>query len=84
MKNEFLSGNQVLCDFHIMLFEEIFGVSSCCMQPRGGFIYFTIRGRVAEQGIIFRIPTPGQGIIFVEIGFMTGCIYVIFDSERSF
>ena len=22
---------------------------------------FSVQGRVAEQGIIFRIPTPGQG-----------------------
>ena len=53
---------------------------------RGGgvLIYFSVRGRAAEQGIIFRIPTPGQGIIFVKIGSMTGSIFVIFDSERSF
>ena len=54
--------------------------------PRGGgvLIYFSVRGRAAEQGIISRIPTPGQGIIFVKIGSMTGSIFVIFDSERSF
>ena len=45
---------------------------------------FSVRGRAAEQGIIFRIPTPGQGIIFVKIGSMTGSIFFIFDSERSF
>ena len=47
-------------------------------------IYFSVRGRAAEQGIILRIPSPGQGIIFVKIGSMTGPIFVIFDSERSF
>ena len=54
--------------------------------PGGGgvLIYFSVRGRAAEQGIIFRIPTPGQGIIFVKIGSMTGSIFVIFDSKRSF
>ena len=54
--------------------------------PRGGggtHIFFR-RVRAAEQGIIFRIPTPGQGIVFVEIGSMTGSIFVIFDSKRSF
>ena len=53
---------------------------------RGGgvLIYFSVRGRAAEQGIIFRIPTPGQGIIFVKICSMTGSIFVIFDSEKSF
>ena len=45
---------------------------------------FFCTGRAAEQGIIFRIPTPGQGIIFVKIGSMTGSKFVIFDSERSF
>ena len=50
----------------------------------GVLVYFSVQGRAAEHGIIFRIPTPGQGIIFVEIGSMTGCIYVISDSERSF
>ena len=55
-------------------------------QVPGGWvlIYFSVRGRAAEQGIILRIPTPGQGIIFVKIGSMTGSIFVIFDSERSF
>ena len=53
--------------------------------PGGGvLIYFSVRGRAAGQGIIFRIPTPGQGFIFVKIGFMTGSIFVFFDSERSF
>ena len=57
----------------------------CRAGPGGGvLIYFSVRGRAAEQGIIFRIPTPGQGIIFVKIGSMTGSIFVIFDSERSF
>ena len=51
---------------------------------RGVLIYFSVQGRAAEQGIIFRILTPGQGIIFVKIGSMTGYIFVIFDSERSF
>ena len=41
-------------------------------SPEGGggvLIYFSVRGRAAEQGITFRIPNPGQGIIiFVEIG----------------
>ena len=74
--------------------------------PGEVLIYFSVRGRAAEQGIIFRIPTPGQGIIFriptpgqgiifriptpgqgiifVKISSMTGSIFVIFDSERSF
>ena len=47
-------------------------------------IYFSVRGRAAEQGIVFRIPAPGQGIIFAKIGSMTGFIFVIFDSEGSF
>ena len=63
--------------------------TSLALVPRVGapgevLIYFSVRGRAAEQGIIFRIPTPGQGIIFVKIGSMTGSIFVIFDSERSF
>ena len=37
-------------------------------------IYFSVRGRAADQGIIFRISTPEQGIIFVQIGSMTGSI----------
>ena len=55
-------------------------------HTRGGgvLIYFSVRGRANEQGIIFRIQTPGQGIIFVKICSMTGSIFVIFDSERSF
>ena len=55
-----------------------------CSAPGGVLIYFSVRGRATEQGIIFRIPTPGQGIIFVKIGSMTGSTFVIFDSERSF
>ena len=27
----------------------------------GVLIHFSVRERAAEQGIIFRIPTPGQG-----------------------
>ena len=57
------------------------------LPPRGGgglLIYFSVRGRAAEQGIIFRIPTPGQGIVFVKIGFVTGSIFVSCDSKRSF
>ena len=42
---------------------------------RGALIYFSVRGRAAEQGIIFRIPTPGQGIIFVKIGSTIGSIW---------
>ena len=56
-------------------------------EARGGTHIFFLHGdvRAAEQGrIIFRIPTLGQGIIFVKIGSMTGSIFVIFDSERSF
>ena len=56
------------------------------LAPRGEgvLIYFSARGRAAEQGVIFRIPTPGQGINFVKIGSMTGSIFVIFAFERSF
>ena len=44
--------------------------------PGGGaLIYFSVRGRAAEQGTIFRIPTPGQGIIFVKIRSTTGSIW---------
>ena len=45
---------------------------------RGGavLLYFSVRGRAAEQGTVFRIPTPGQGITFVKIGSMTGSIRV--------
>ena len=64
----------------------VFATSPLYFQPGGGgggvLIYFSVRGRAAEQGIIFRIPTPGQGIIFVKIGSMTGSIFVFFDSER--
>ena len=52
--------------------------------PGEVLIYFSVRGRAAEQGIIFRIQTPGQVIIFVQIGSMTGSIFFIFDSESSF
>ena len=48
--------------------------------PGEVLIYFSVRGRAAEQGIIFRIPTPGQGIIFVKISSMKGSIFVIFYS----
>ena len=51
------------------------------IPPGEVLIYFSVRGRAAEQGIIFRIPTPGQGIIFVKSGSMTGSIFVIFGSE---
>ena len=54
------------------------------LEARGVLIYFSVRGRAAEQGLIFRISIPGQGIIFVKIGSMTGSIFVIFDSKRSF
>ena len=57
---------------------------SCSISPGEVLIYFSVRGRAAQQGIIFRIPTPGQGIIFVQIGSMTGSIFVIFYSPRSF
>ena len=54
-------------------------------QRGGGVLkYFSPWGCAAEQGIIFRIPTLGQGIIFVKIGSMTGFMFVIFDSERPF
>ena len=43
--------------------------------------YFAVWGRAAEQGIIFRIPNPGQSIIIVKIGSTTGSIFVFFDSE---
>ena len=54
--------------------------------PLGGgiLIYFSVRERAAEQGIIFRIPTPGQGIIFVKIGSMTGSIFVILTQKGRF
>ena len=34
--------------------------------PGEVLIYFSVRGRAVEQGIIFRIPTPGQGIILYK------------------
>ena len=46
-------------------------------MPGGGTHIVSVRARAAEQGIIFRIPTPGQGVIFVQIGSMTGFIFVI-------
>ena len=54
----------------------------CGLNPGKVLIYLSVRGRAAEQDIIFRILTPGQGNIFVKIGSMTGSIFVIFDSER--
>ena len=38
--------------------------------PGEVLIYFSVQGSAAEQRIIFRIPTPGQGIIFVKISKM--------------
>ena len=53
--------------------------------PGGGvLIYFSIRGRAAGQGIIFRIPTPGQGIFIVKIGSMTGSILAFFTLKGRF
>ena len=52
--------------------------------PGGGTRIFFVWGSATEQGIIFRIPTLGQGIIFVKISSMIGSMFVIFDSERSF
>ena len=46
-------------------------------------ICFSVQGHAAEQGIIFRIPTPGPGIIFVNIGSTTGSIFIIFDPDMS-
>ena len=43
-------------------------------RGKGGYSYFSVRGRAAEQGIIFRIPTAGQGIILIKIGSATGSI----------
>ena len=38
-----------------------------CGSPGGeGTHTFSVRGRAAEQGIIFRIPSPGQGMVFVK------------------
>ena len=47
-------------------------------------IYLSVQGRATEQGIIFRIPTPGQGIVFVKIGSMTGSIFVILTPKGRF
>ena len=72
---------------HINLHDDFWSCKKpifCHSLPRGVLIYFSVRGRAAEQGIIFRIPTPGQGIVFVKVGSMTGSIFVIFDSKRSF
>ena len=52
--------------------------------PGEVLVYISVRGRAVEQGIIFRIPTPGHGIISVRISSLTGSIFLIFDSERSF
>ena len=65
-----------------LIFGDISGLKVCL--PGEVLIYFSVQGRAAEQGIIFRIQTPGQGIIFVQIGSMTGSIFLIFDSERTF
>ena len=57
-------------------------MSEVPLGPGGeGTHIFSVRRRAAEQGIIFRILTPGQGIIFVKIGSMMGSL---FDSERWF
>ena len=61
--------------FHIGLAPYRIGL---LFPPGEGLIYFSVRGRAAEQGIIFRIPTPGQGIVFVKIGSMTGSTFVTF------
>ena len=53
-------------------------------KPGGILIYFSARGRATEQSVIFRIPTPGQGTIFVKIGSVTWSPLVIFYSGRSF
>ena len=54
-------------------------------DSRGRYSYiFSVRGRAAEQGIIFRIQTPGQGIIFVQIGSMTGSIFFILTPKGRF
>ena len=45
-------------------------------------MYFSIRGHAAEQGIIFRILTPGQGIIFVKIRFTKGSRRLLFTPKR--
>ena len=40
---------------------------SVCEYPGGRvLIYISVRGRATERAIFFRIPTPGQGIIFVK------------------
>ena len=37
------------------------------LRPGGGSLtYFSIRGHAAGQGLISRIFTPGQGIIFLQ------------------
>ena len=74
--------------FHLTLFHpdwnSLSGSKGSTPHPRGVLIHFSVWRRAAEQGIIFRIPTPGQGIIFVKIGSMTGSIFVIFYPERLF
>ena len=83
----YITCTQVLAVFKISNYSCVAFFLKRSVVPGGGVgthIYFSARGRAAEQGIIFRIPTPGQGIIFVKIGSMTGSIFVIFDSERSF
>ena len=50
----------------IMLAATYIEISVRLDDTRGGVqIYFAVRRRAAENAIIFKIPTPGQGIIFV-------------------
>ena len=47
----------------------------------------SVRGRASEPGIIFRIPTSGQGVIygtgryFCILSSMAGFIFCIIDSK---
>ena len=36
-----------------------------CIGGGGVLIYVSVRGGAVEQAIIFRIPTPGDGLIFI-------------------
>ena len=68
------------------------GTSRACIcgsyPPRapGVLTYFSVRRRVTEQvpqGIIFRIPPPGQDIIFVKLVSMTEGPYLSFLTPQG-
>ena len=74
----------VTCDFSKRSHIRLYIIPVLTALGGGLLMYFSVRGRAAKQGIVFRIRTPGQGIIFVKICSMTGSTFVFFYSERPF